>query len=47
MSKQIGEFSLKHSGSTFAKTAEGDLANYANFAGTATEFGAVFGMHWG
>jgi hypothetical protein len=43
MSEQIGEFSLTHAGSTYAKTPEGELANYANFSGTATGFGAVFG----
>ena len=43
MSEQIGEFSLKHAGSTYAKTLEGELANYANFTGTASGYGAVFG----
>ena len=43
MSEQIGEFSLKHTGSTYAKAADGDLAQYANFEGTATGFGTVFG----
>jgi hypothetical protein len=43
MSEQIGEFSLKHAGSTYAKTPEGELANYANFTGTVSGFGAVFG----
>ena len=43
MAEQIGEFSLTHAGSTYAVTPDGEIANYANFSGTATGFGAVFG----
>ena len=42
MAKAIGEFSLKHSGSGYAKTDDG-LTAYSNWEGTATDFGAVFG----
>jgi hypothetical protein len=43
MSDPIGDFSLKHTGTTYARTAEGNLASYANFTGTATGYGQVFG----
>ena len=43
MSDPIGEFSLNHTGTTYAKDAEGNLASYANFNGTATGYGQVFG----
>ncbi len=43
MSEAIGEFSLKHAGSTYAKNKDGELANYANFSGTADGYGQVFG----
>jgi len=35
MSEQLGEFSLKHAGTTYAKAPDGDLASYVNFVGTA------------
>ena len=43
MSDPIGEFSLKHTGTTYTKTADGNLASYANFNGNATGYGQVFG----
>ena len=43
MSDPIGEFSLKHTGTTYVRTPEGNLASYANFTGTATGYGQVFG----
>jgi hypothetical protein len=43
MSGPIGEFSFKHAGTTYAKTGDGELANYVNFVGTATGYGQVFG----
>ena len=42
MSDPIGEFTLEHKGTTYLKTDDG-LDSYANFAGTATGYGAVFG----
>jgi hypothetical protein len=42
MSDPIGEFSLEHKGTTYIKTDE-SLDSYANFAGTATGYGSVFG----
>ncbi len=43
MSDPIGEFSLKHAGTTHAKTPDGELASYSNFSGTASGYGQVFG----
>ena len=43
MSDPIGEFSLNHAGTTYSKTADGELASYANFQGTATGYGQVYG----
>ena len=43
MSEQIGEFSLNHTGTTYAKAPDGNLSSYASFAGSATGFGTVFG----
>ena len=43
MAEQIGEFSLKHAGNTYAKAEDGEIARFINFDGTATGFGAVFG----
>ena len=42
MSDSVGEFSLEHKGTTYIKTDE-SLDSYANFAGTATGYGSVFG----
>jgi hypothetical protein len=42
MADPAGEFSLKHQGTTYLKTADG-LDSYANFVGPATGFGTVFG----
>ena len=43
MSDSIGEFSHKHTGSGYTKTAEGVIVGYSNWEGTATGFGTVFG----
>ena len=43
MSDPVGEFSLKHTGSAYGKTEDGSIAAYANWEGTATGYGAVFG----
>ena len=43
MADPIGEFSLKHTGSAYAKTENGELANTSNWQGTATGYGTVFG----
>ena len=38
-----GEFSLKHTGSSFSKTADGGLSVSSHWQGEATGFGPVFG----
>ena len=43
MADPVGEFSLKHTGSAYAKTENGELASYANWQGTATGYGTIFG----
>ena len=43
MADPIGEFSLKHTGSAYAKTENGELTNTSNWQGTATGYGSVFG----
>ena len=43
MADPIGEFALRHTGSSYAKTADGGLENNSHWEGTATGFGAVFG----
>ncbi len=42
MSDPVGEFTLEHKGTTYLKSDDG-LDSYANFAGTATGYGSVFG----
>ena len=42
MADPAGEFSLRHQGTTYLKSGDG-LDSYANFVGTATGFGSVFG----
>ena len=43
MSEQLGEFSLKHTGTTYGRNAAGELTNSVNWEGTASGFGAVWG----
>ena len=43
MSETGGEFSLKHTGTTYAKNSDGEIASYVSWEGTATGFGVVFG----
>ena len=43
MAEELGEFSLKHAGNTYAKAQDGEIENSINFEGTASGFGTVFG----
>ena len=43
MADPIGEFSLKHVGSAYAKNDAGIVTCYVNYEGEATGFGTVFG----
>ena len=43
MADSIGEFELKHTGNTYAKNDDGVVVAYANYDGTASEFGNVLG----
>ncbi len=43
MADPVGEFALRHTGSSYAKTPDGGLENNSNWEGTATGYGAVFG----
>jgi hypothetical protein len=42
MADAIGEFSLKHTGTTYAKTGD-EISSYVSWEGSATDFGTVFG----
>ena len=42
MADAVGEFSLKHTGSTYAKNGD-EISSFVSWEGTATDFGAVFG----
>ena len=43
MADAIGTFSMKHTGNSYHKTADGCLVTNAHFEGTATGYGAGFG----
>lgn len=43
MAESIGEFELNHTGNAYAKNDAGVVVAYANYDGTASEFGNVMG----
>ena len=43
MADSIGEFELNHTGNAYAKNDDGVVVAYANYDGTASEFGSVLG----
>ena len=43
MADSIGEFELTHSGNAYAKNDDGVVIAYANYDGTASDFGSVLG----
>ena len=43
MADSIGEFELKHTGSSYLKNADGVVVTYVNYEGTATGYGTVHG----
>jgi hypothetical protein len=43
MADSIGTFELNHTGNAYAKNDDGVVIAYANYDGTASEFGSVLG----
>jgi len=43
MAESIGEFTLNHTGNTYAKNKDGVVVAYASYDGSATDFGTVMG----